>query len=69
VHFDENKCIEETAIFWSQKTGKAISAEDAREINKNISGYLAVLCEWDKRDRNCLDAIDDSVFANSRTER
>lgn len=49
---DDDKCIQATMDFWSQKTGRQISEEDAREMNANISGFFAVLREWDERDRN-----------------
>lgn len=57
---DEDKCIQATVDFWSRKTGQRVSEEDAREMNANISGFFAVLHEWDERDRNFQTIHDDN---------
>jgi len=49
----DNKCVEETANFWSRKTGKRVSSEDAREMLVNVSGFFATLLAWDSKERNC----------------
>ena len=49
---NNDKCIQDTVDFWTQKTGKKVSEEDAREIISNTSGFFALLREWDERDRN-----------------
>ncbi len=43
--------IEETRAFWSKRTGKTFSREDAREMIANISGFFRVLAEWDRKAR------------------
>lgn len=54
MHSQNDKLIQATADFWSRKTGKRVSVEDAREMHTNISGFFAVLLEWDAKDRNNL---------------
>lgn len=48
-----DKLIQETADFWTRKSGKRVSHEDAREMHANLSGFFAVLLEWDAKDRDC----------------
>lgn len=48
-----DKLIRETADFWTRKSGKRVSDEDAREMHANLSGFFAVLLEWDARDLDC----------------
>jgi hypothetical protein len=43
--------IEKTRAFWGDRTGIAVSKEDAREMVANISGFFRVLAEWDKKAR------------------
>ena len=47
-----DKLIQETADFWSRKAGIRVSHEEARAMHANISGFFAVLLEWDSKDRN-----------------
>ncbi len=48
-----DKLIQETADFWTRKSGRRVSDEDAREMHANLSGFFAVLLEWDANDRDC----------------
>jgi hypothetical protein len=43
--------IEETRAFWSKRTGRTFSREDAREMIANISGFFRILNEWDRKAR------------------
>jgi len=43
--------IEETRAFWSKRTGRTFSREDAREMIANVSGFFRVLDEWDRKAR------------------
>ena len=45
------KTSDETVEFWSRKTGKPVTREEAREMVENIIGFFEVLDEWDKRDK------------------
>lgn len=49
-----DKLIRETADFWTRKSGRRVSEEDAREMHANLSGFFAVLLEWDAKDRDGL---------------
>ena len=42
--------LDETIAFWSQRTGQAVSREDARQIVVNVSGFFQVLEEWARKD-------------------
>ena len=41
--------INQTIAFWSERMGQECSQEDAREMVANVSGFLMVLAEWDRR--------------------
>lgn len=60
MHSNDDKHIRRTVGLWSQKTGRQISEEDAREINANLSGFFSVLREWDERDHNHPATHDDN---------
>ncbi len=68
MHSNDDKRIKATADFWSRKTGKPVSKEDAREINANISGFFSVLRGWDEKERRSA-AHDDSIAGVSQIVR
>ena len=41
--------IEHTIRFWQERTGREVTAEDAREMIVNIRGFFGVLAEWAER--------------------
>jgi hypothetical protein len=41
--------IDRTRAFWSRKTGRILSREDAREILTNVTGFFQLLGEWDRK--------------------
>jgi hypothetical protein len=41
----------QTVRFWSQRTGQECSHEEARQMVANVTGFFAVLAEWDHRSR------------------
>jgi len=43
--------VEQTARFWTQRTGQECSHEEARQMVANVAGFFAVLAEWDRRHR------------------
>lgn len=43
--------LDETIAFWQPHSDRALNREDAREIIHNISGFFAVLAEWEKAER------------------
>jgi hypothetical protein len=44
--------IESTKAFWEGRTGTLISQEDSRQMIRNISGFFAVLAEFDRRSQD-----------------
>jgi hypothetical protein len=40
---------DQTVQFWAERTGEEYSREDARQMVANISGFFAVLAEWERR--------------------
>jgi hypothetical protein len=46
------KIINETAQFWSKRTGRELSEEDARQIIENMTGFFRVLSEWEAAERS-----------------
>jgi hypothetical protein len=43
---------EQTVAFWSNRTGREISQEDARQIIENVTGFFQVLFEWEKAEQS-----------------
>jgi hypothetical protein len=40
-----------TLNFWQPWTSRQLTAEDAREMTVNVSGFFRVLAEWDREAR------------------
>ncbi len=53
---NSHNIIQHTKHFWSGRTGAQLSADDAREIVANVTGFFQVLCEWDKKAHEVNDA-------------
>lgn len=45
--------IEETIAHWQPLSRRVLTREDAREMIENISGFFAILLEWDEAERQC----------------
>lgn len=43
--------IDDTLAYWQPISDRVLTREDAREIIENLSGFFAVLLEWDAEDR------------------
>ena len=43
--------IRETSAFWSEHYGREVSAEEAREMIANVTGFFSILLEWEKQAR------------------
>lgn len=50
--------LKETKEFWSQRSGREISLEDAREIENNLFEFVNILIEWDEQDKKALGKSD-----------
>lgn len=48
-----NPFIDATLAHWQPISRRALTREDAREMIENISGFFAVLLEWDAAERQC----------------
>ncbi len=59
IDASNDNCIQETIDFWTRKTGKKITEEDAREMLVNISGFFRVLRKWDDESRRRKAANDE----------
>jgi len=46
-----DKFLEETIEFWRPRLQRELSAEDARQIAENLSGFFKVLREWEAAER------------------
>jgi hypothetical protein len=40
--------IRRTLDLWQRRTTRKLSAEDAREMAANLSGFFRLLAEWDR---------------------
>lgn len=41
----------EVLEFWERRLGKRLTARDAKEIQSNVEGVIALLAQWDRTDR------------------
>src|SRR5262245_18018341 len=48
---EQGRAIEQTLGAWQPRTSKALSAEDAREMARNVSGFFSVLRRWEAAER------------------
>lgn len=46
---DENAADEQerTRTFWKARRSQGLTAEEAREIEENVTGFFEVLAQWD----------------------
>jgi len=48
--------LEKTRRFWSERTGRAVSTEEAREAVANVVGFCQLLNEWDQHATEITDS-------------
>jgi hypothetical protein len=48
---DEGRDIEQALVVWRPRTSKALSAEDARVIIRNVTGFFGILAQWEAVER------------------
>jgi hypothetical protein len=48
---DEGRDIEQALGVWRPRTSKALSAEDAREMARNVTGFFGILAQWEAVER------------------
>lgn len=51
--------LDETIAVWQPLAGRNLNREDAREIIHNVSGFFAVLMEWEKAERRAAQGAPD----------
>lgn len=61
---DAGKQIARTRQFWQPRIGRDLTAEDARQIAENVTGFFAVLAEWSHAERLAA-ANDNKVSSKS----
>jgi hypothetical protein len=49
---EQGRGIEQALVVWQPRTSKTLSAEDAHEMARNVSGFFAVLRRWEAAERN-----------------
>jgi hypothetical protein len=57
----------ETLDFWGCRTSRELTAEDASEIARNLSGFFKVLIEWDSTTREVRDGAKDDTRTKKAT--
>jgi len=53
---------------WQRRTGREVTQEHARQIVENLCGFVELLAEWDRRDRDSEGTEDLSDAAPSGQE-
>jgi hypothetical protein len=43
--------IDQTIAIWQKRTERRLTREDGREIIENITGFFAILQEWERKER------------------
>jgi len=43
-----NELVEDARKVFQEETGRALTAEDARQMLENLTGFFMVLHEWDR---------------------
>ncbi len=55
--------LERTQRLWSERTGKAVSTEEAREAIHNVSVFFELVAEWDN---STSEGDDEACSSDSR---
>jgi hypothetical protein len=50
MHEPTDDFLDKTRTFWQSRTGRQLTAEDARQIAANVSGFLQTLLRWNHND-------------------
>jgi hypothetical protein len=48
---DGGDFIDQTIAIWQKRTERKLTREDGREIIENITGFFAILQEWERKER------------------
>lgn len=58
----DTNIIEEAVEFWQSRTSRKLSLVDGREIVCNVTGFFAVLDEWDRKLSSSCNASSHSLL-------
>jgi hypothetical protein len=47
--------IDQTIDIWQKRTDRRLTREDGREIIENVTGFFAILQEWERKERTAGD--------------
>lgn len=50
MQMTKQELTEHTIAVWQKRTPHQITAEDARAITENITGFFAILAEWSRKE-------------------
>ena len=50
MHEPTDDFLDKTRTFWQSRTDRDLTAEDARQIAENVSGFLQTLIRWQRDD-------------------
>jgi len=55
------RLIEETIALWQPRCSHRLSAEETRQMIKNVAGVFNLLARWDAEERGQEDAVPDAA--------
>lgn len=61
--------VSETARFWSERTGKRVSPDDAREMIQSVSRFFGILKRWKQQKNEKSSPIDGKIERKPEHER
>ena len=65
----EKKLIEETARFWSVRTGEHVSLDDALEMIQNVSRFFGILKRWQQQKDDNSNSTEVKIERKQKDER
>ena len=57
MHEPTDDFLDKTRTFWQARTDRQLTAEDARQIAANVSGFLHTLLRWNNSTGECTVAV------------
>jgi hypothetical protein len=63
LHAANDSLIDRTREVWTQRLGRDLNREDARQIAENVTGFFAILVEWSRAEK--LAAANDAATPNN----
>lgn len=66
MRMTRQKLVEYTIAVWQPRTPRRLGKEDAREIMENLTGFFAILTEWNRNEAYDRAAVDREDVTASR---